>query len=71
MARRRFALCDTGEADVVYIRAPVGAARGEIRYRRRDIARRACFALTQAAGIPVLALAGLAQHEATSLRRMR
>jgi len=27
--------------------------------------------LTKAAGIPVLASAGLAQHEATSLRRMR
>jgi hypothetical protein len=34
MARRRFGLCDAGEADVVYIRAQVGAARGEIRYRQ-------------------------------------
>ena len=34
MARRRFGLCDTDEADVVYIRAQVGAARGETRYRQ-------------------------------------
>jgi len=33
-ARRRFGLRDAGEADVVYIRAQVGAARGEIRCRQ-------------------------------------
>jgi hypothetical protein len=33
--------------------------------------RRVCLALTKAAGIPVQALVGLAQHEARDLRRMR
>ena len=34
--------------------------------------RRLCLALTQAAGIPVLAPVGLAQHDRlTSLRRMK
>jgi hypothetical protein len=56
MAGRRFGLCDAGEADVVYIRAQVGAARGEIRYRQeRYHAPGFALALTKAAGIPVLA----------------
>jgi hypothetical protein len=50
--------------------AGCGGQRG-IRYRQERYHARVCLALTQAAGVPVLALAGLAQHEAKSLRRMR
>jgi hypothetical protein len=72
MAGRRFGLCNAGEADVVYIRAQVGAARGEIRYRQERYDAPVCLALTQAAGIPVLAPEGLAdRYRLTSLRRMR
>jgi hypothetical protein len=49
----------------------LGRPEGKSGTGRRDTMRRFCLALTQATGIPVLASAGLAQHEARSLRRMR
>ncbi len=49
----------------------LGRPEGKPGTGRRDTMRRLCLALTQAAGIPVLAPAGFAQHETTSLRRMR
>jgi hypothetical protein len=71
MGRRRFGLCVTDEADVVYIRRRLGGQRGN-QVQAGEIMRRVCLALTQAAGIPVLVTAGLTQHNRLKgLRRMR
>jgi hypothetical protein len=60
---------DADEADVVYIRAQLRPSKGKS--RRSEIMRGVYFALALSAGSRMLALAGLTQHDATSLRRMR
>jgi len=71
MAGRRFGLCGADEADVVYIRRSLGRPEGN-QVQAGEIMRRVCLALTQAAGVPVLATAGLTQHNRLKgLRRIR
>ena len=54
---------------MVYIRAQLRPSKGKS--RRSEIMRGVYFALALSAGSRMLALAGLTQHDATSLRRMR
>jgi hypothetical protein len=72
MARRRFGLCDAGEADVVYIRAQVGAARGEIRYRQERYHATSLLRANPGSRDSYAGASRMAQNNRlTSLRRMR